>query len=131
MQGPNGNPKHPRRKPQSAQPKGRVIDMRAWKLKKRMEQMRRSKPRTRTALGVLAAAIAAATILFTIGSCVPFWGQARCIVVTWFLAVIGGAIGLCLYVLKHRWAMRLLSLYVVCMALSFVAAVVKVLTTPG
>ncbi|MCL6548567.1 MAG: hypothetical protein K6T30_06625 [Alicyclobacillus sp.] len=86
-----------------------------------------SKHRLRDGWFVGTAVLAVITGVFTAASCVPFWGQAQCILITWFLAAVGGAASLCLNVWKHPWAMRLLALYVVCMALSFVAAVAKVL----
>lgn len=111
----NGEPSEPR--------KGRVIDMRAWKTKRRIDQMRTPQWRL-LALFWLTAGLAAAACVFAVAAWLPFPGQADSILLSWFFAVIGAAFGSVLYAMHHRLARQLLLIDVSCMAVALVAALV-------
>ncbi|WP_029420520.1 hypothetical protein [Alicyclobacillus macrosporangiidus] len=123
MQGHNGRPqntKFPGRVPQPA----RVISMRAWKTRKRLHHLRgmRSWPQWVVVACALALAVASAGV--AVASCIPFPWQAQCVIWTWVLALVGSVLALVMHVWRDRWAMRLLSVYVLCMTFSFVAGAV-------
>lgn len=105
--------------------KGRVVDMRAWKTRQRMRNLGRRGWRLES-LFWLAALLTAAAAVSAIIACIPFAGQANSIVLCWFFAVVSGVLGSFLYAFRHRRATLLLRVDAICMAVSLVAAIVKV-----
>lgn len=122
MHGTKGTSQHARGE-QSELRKGRVIDMRAWKTKRRIDQMRTPHWRL-LALFWLTAGLTAAACVFAVAAWLPFPGQADSIVFSWFFAVIGAAFGSLLYAMHHRLARHLLLIDVGCMAVALIAALV-------
>ncbi len=98
--------------------------MRAWKTRKRLHHLRgmRSWPQWVVVACALALAVASAGV--AVASCIPFPWQAQCVIWTWVLALVGSVLALVMHVWRDRWAMRLLSVYVLCMTFSFVAGAV-------
>ncbi|MDQ0190573.1 hypothetical protein JI721_00490 [Alicyclobacillus cycloheptanicus] len=125
MQGTKGTP-HTQQRDSGKSQKARVIDMRAWKARKRSLEFRRRAWRVDTLFWVTAVTTGVAAV-FAAASCVPFAGQINSIILCWFFAVIACALGSLLYVFRHRLARPILGINVICMAMSFVAAVVKVI----
>lgn len=101
--------------------KGRVIDMRAWKTRRRIDRMRSRNWRSDVLLWATIALTSAACV-FAIAGCVPFWGQSHGILFSWFFAVLGAAAGSVLFAFGHRLARRLLFVDVLCMGISLVCA---------
>jgi hypothetical protein len=110
--------------------KGRVVSMRAWRAKKRLQYVRGARSTTAYVFALLNYVILGVSGVSAVISCIPFAGQIPAIFFTWFFATIGGALSLLLYVYRDRFALKALALYVLCMALSLVAAIVKLKTLP-
>lgn len=128
MQGPKGKVQPLRRRSDAAE-RGRVVDLRAWKAKRQQRQQQRRPYRRKwswSGLYWVTVVVSALAAIAGVASCVPSSAQIQSIVLTWFLATVGAAGSLILYIVRHRFAMRLLSINVICMALSFMAAVVRV-----
>ena len=123
MQGPKQGTSNSGRAPTPV--KGRVIDMRAWKAKKRLQNLRGKRTWQRSVWLLAALAVTIVTAVFAILSCIPSGGQTQHIVLTWFFAAIGSGIGIVLNVAGERLAKRLLFVNLLSMAVSLVAAVVK------
>jgi hypothetical protein len=110
--------------------KGRVISMRAWRAKKRLQYVRGTRSTTAYVFALLNYVILFAAGVSAVISCIPFSGQIPGIFVTWFFATVGSALSLVLHVNRDRFALKALTIYVSCMALSLVAAIVKLHTLP-
>lgn len=105
--------------------KGRVVSMRAWRTKKRLQSFRGSRSWAGYVLALLNGAFLLAALVSALLSCIPFAWQAQSIIFTSFFATVGSALALVLHVMRDRFALRALSVYALCMALSFVVALVK------
>jgi hypothetical protein len=126
VEGPGRKPSTKRWKP-GPEVSGRVVDLREWKRKRRLRQAGNREPKARN-LYVLTVALLVLTGAAAVGSCVPSSVQPQCVLFTWLLGLLGSGAALVLHVLRHRLALRLLSIYVSCLAVAFVAALVKVTT---
>ncbi|MCL6515652.1 hypothetical protein [Alicyclobacillus sp.] len=122
-QGHHGKPQNTRWPGRNPQP-ARVISMRAWKAKKRLHHLRTMRSWPQWVVVLCAWGLAFASVLTAAASCIPFPWQAACVVWTWALALIGSVLALVMHIWRDRFAMRLLSVYVLCMAFSFVAGAV-------
>jgi hypothetical protein len=108
--------------------KGHVVDLRTWRMKKRLRSMCGPLTWRRYLLAALVKVLLAGAIAFAIASCLPFAVRPQMIACTWLLAIVGAACGLALHVLRDRQAQRLLLGFVVCMAVSLASAVFLVRT---
>lgn len=108
----------------------RVISMRAWKTRKRIHSVRGNRSWSRSAVTFITILCAIAAGVFALASCVPFQGQVKAIVLAWFIGLIGMSMSLVLHVWRDRVAKRLLTLCMCSLAISFVAALSKWMTTP-
>lgn len=114
--------------PKQAQPhktSSRVISIRAWRAKKRIQYVRGSRNWGKYLLSVLGLFCACAAMGLALLSCIPFGGQVHAIVIAWFVGIIGCCIGLVLHVFRDRLAARVLMICTSGLALSFVAAMAK------
>jgi hypothetical protein len=105
--------------------KGRVVSMRAWRTKKRLQSFRGSRSWVEYLLALVNGAFLLAALVSALLSCIPFAWQAQSIIFTSFFATVGSVLSLVLHVMRDRFALRALSVYVLCMTLSFVVALVK------
>lgn len=129
MQGSKGTSQRTRRDQGNATEKGRVIDMRAWKAKRRSDRFRQQRSRFDGLVWLTAGLSAAAAVSALIG-CIPFAGQVKSILLAWLFAVVGAALGSVLFALGRKYARLLLTVDVLCMAVSFVAAFVLYVQLP-
>ena len=104
--------------------KGRVVSMRAWRTKKRLQSFRGSRL-VQQLLALVNGAFLLAALVSALLSCIPFAWQAQSIIFTSFFATVGSVLSLVLHVMRDRFALRALSVYALCMTLSFVVALVK------
>ncbi len=129
MQGSKGTSQRTRRDQGNATEKGRVIDMRAWKAKRRSDRFRQKRSRFDALVWLTACLSAAAAVSALIG-CIPFAGQVNSILLAWLFAVLSAALGSILFALGRRYARLLLTVDVLAMAVSFVAAFVLYVQLP-
>lgn len=127
VQGQNGKLRSDKRDNRSKS-KDRVVSMRAWRAKKRIQYVRGTRTWPAYVAAVVNYAMLIVTGLFAISSCIPVAWQVPSIICTWFFAVVGSALSLLMYVNRDRFAKRALALYSLGMALSMVAAIVKLQT---
>ncbi|GMA49055.1 hypothetical protein GCM10025857_04120 [Alicyclobacillus contaminans] len=106
--------------------KGRVVSMRAWRARKRWQSVRGFRSWPMFSAVILNRVLVAIACVFAVVSCIPHAWQPQAIIYTWFFAVIGSALSLVLHALRERRVTRELFVYVVCMAISFVVALVRV-----
>lgn len=128
MQGSKGSSQRTEQHRQTAH-KGRVIDMRAWKAKRRADRIRQRKWRFEGLVWLTACLTFAAAISALIG-CIPLGGQVMGILLAWLFAVVGAALGSILYALDHRYARLFMTIDVLSMVVSFVAAFVLYVQLP-
>jgi hypothetical protein len=125
----NENGKHSNSKQtDQRQSDGRVVSMRAWKTKKRIQYVRGNRNWGRYVFSLVGWFCAIVTAACAVLSCVPFTGQVSAIVFAWFVGTIGCSVGLALHVWRDRTAKKVLTLCTCALALSFVAALAKYLT---
>ncbi|MCL6632344.1 MAG: hypothetical protein K6T63_06875 [Alicyclobacillus herbarius] len=103
--------------------RGRVVDLRAFRRRKRLRSLCGPLTWRRYILSGLVKVLLAAAVAFAIASCLPLAARPQMIACTWLLAIIGAGCGLALHVLRDRQAQRLLLGFVVCMAVSFASAI--------
>lgn len=105
--------------------RARVVNLKAWKARKRIRTMRGSISWTRYVLRQLSYILVILAIGSALLSCIPQKFQAESIIWTWFFAVIGMVAGLVLHALHDRkWASRFMLVWLACMTLSLVAGLV-------
>ncbi|QSO53797.1 hypothetical protein JZ785_08260 [Alicyclobacillus curvatus] len=107
--------------------RARVVNLKAWKARKRIRSMRGRISWTRYVLRQLSYILVILAAGSALLSCVPQKFQAESIIWTWLFAVLGMAVGLVLHVLHDRkWAARLMLVCLGCMTLSLVAGLVTI-----
>lgn len=123
--GGNGNPKRTERRPRDLS--RHVVNLRSWKARKRIRTIRGRTSWTRYIFRQLAYLLSACTIASALLSCVPFGPQGRAILWTWGVGVLSVGLALCLHALyETRHANRILATNLICLGVSFVAAITLV-----
>lgn len=117
------------RKGQDRQPRSegraRVVNMRAWKARKKIRTMRGRSSWGRYVLLQLSYLLVILAVGTAILSCIPSSLQFESIIWAWFFSSVGAAAALILQVLLERkWSTRFLFIYLACMAVSLVAGLV-------
>jgi hypothetical protein len=124
VEGPKQRPTAKRWKPHSGE-MGRVVDLREWKRKRRLRQAGRGRPALKVVF-MIALIMLAVTAVSALGGCVPWWRQTDCILLAWLSGLAGLGTSLVLQAYRHHQAGRLMTGYLCCLAMSFAAALVKV-----
>lgn len=120
------NPKGTQRSPRDSN--GHVVNLRSWKARKRIRTIRGRTTWTRYSLRQLAYLLTGLTVASTLLSCFPSPLQGRAILWSWGAGVFCATVSLCLYGLHEtRRANRFLAVNLICLCISFVAAITVVL----
>lgn len=121
-----GKAKRPERKQQNTD-RARVVNLRAWKVRRRMTMMRGRTSLIRYIITQLSYLLVIAAGASAVLSCIPSAVQMESILWTWLFGVVGAVLSLVLYALyETKRATRFLTLYLVCLGASLLAAVVLV-----
>jgi hypothetical protein len=110
--------------------KARVISMRAWKAKKRIQHARGHRNWGKYLVSMIGMACALLSALLAVASCIPFDGQIHAILSAWFFGTIACSFGLWMHVWRDRLARWVLTIGTVALAVSFVAALAKYMSLP-
>lgn len=124
MQGPKGNHSQARRN-QGQKSTGRVVDIKAWKAKRRLQNVRGRRSWFHTILYFVTIVLLILSGVFATLSCIPITIQLSCIVSCAFFASISCSLSIWLYVMRERLASKFLSIGFICLALSIVAGAIR------
>ncbi|RIV29393.1 hypothetical protein D2Q93_00695 [Alicyclobacillaceae bacterium I2511] len=110
--------------------RARVVDLSAWKSKKRKQGVRGSRTWWRIVLLSCTQVTAVIAAALALAGCVPSQWQYRLIVWSWVFAVTGTALGLTSNALLERRAKPWLLVLLVSMAVSLLAAMIHLWLSP-
>ncbi|MCL6453499.1 MAG: hypothetical protein K6T78_07680 [Alicyclobacillus sp.] len=108
----------------SEAPRGRVVNLRTWKARKRFQAIRGRVTWIRVILRAVCYVLAGAAAVAALLSCIPSTWQARWILDTWSLGTVGMACALALRAMYDiRRANRVLMVNLVCLGVSLVVGI--------
>lgn len=126
MQGP-GKGKRTFNEQSNPNGRSRVVDLRTWRNRKRIDgfKQRFNNRRSGTRTGVIV--IAGIACVLAVLACIPSALQAHLVLLCWLVSLIGAGCALFMRVSYDRTVRRVLFTCLLCMALSFIVALFKVM----
>jgi hypothetical protein len=110
----------------SSDRQGRVVDLRAWRNRKRIEDLKHRLGNRRNNIRTGGMVLAGTACVLAVLSCIPTRAQSHLILLCWLVSLISIGYALFLHVRYDKTARRVFSASLLSMALSFVVAVCKV-----
>jgi hypothetical protein len=100
--------------------------MKTWKAQKRLESVRGGRGWAHFSLSAFAWALLIVSAALAVMSCFPSSWQIPSAVWCMAFSIIGCGLALCLYILRDKFAARIMRLNLLCLALTVTVALVKV-----